>query len=291
MFLFYVDECGDTAIDYEHSQPQFTLSGKHSAYFTLSAVGIRDSSRKPMADGLFEIKRKHFGNAADDEPWQDTEIKGRYLSRAARSVASGTVLKSPMGYRSLDTPEKVSGLVRDLGLLIDKHRPIILSATIDKSRLVSTQPLEKHEPLGAAYSIIHERIALSLEKLYTGESAILIADQQADHERFFRSGEMNRRRREISSTLRVQPNFDLVVDKPLWLDTELSSWDRELLQVADIVAYSTTNCVQRGRYPEHESFLWPQITRSMAMHWRTGDIHQAGFTVYPRGRKYYPVTK
>jgi hypothetical protein len=291
MFLFYVDECGDDAIKYAAEGPPYVLSTKQSPYFTLSAVGIRDSSRKPLADALFEIKTRHFGKQVGDFKWGDSEIKGRFLNRSARAASNGTALQSPKAYRKLDSPHKVSKLINDLGLLFDKHRPIILSVTVDKARLVKTKSRSDHDALGAAYSLLQERIALSLEKLYTGESAVLIADEQTHHEKFFRSGEMNRKRKRFSGSLKVQPNFDLVVDKPLWLDTDLSSWDRELIQLADIVAYSSQSCVRTGEAPMHESFLWPQITRAMSVHWRTGDIRQAGFTVFPRGKKFYPKIK
>src|SRR5690625_3210491 len=233
MLLFYVDERGDSSIQYDDSLPTPTLSAKPSPYFTLSAVGIRDSSRRPIADALFEIKKRYFGDLAAELPWAESEIKGRYLRRAARFARDGRFLLSPDAFRELDSPKKVADLVKDIGLLFDKHRPIILSVTIDKQRLVRTRPERDHDALGAAYSLIQERIALSLEKLYSGESAILIADQQTEHEKYFRSGQMNRMREQFSGGLRVKPNFDLVIDKPLWLDTELSSWDRELLQLAD----------------------------------------------------------
>lgn len=292
MLLFYVDECGDTALklrDLEDGAPH--LDPKVSPYFTLSAVGIRDSARKPLADALFETKKRHFGDDALVGPWVDTEIKGRFLRRAARSVSAGITPQKPSGYARVDTPKKMAHLINDLGLLISKHRPLVLSVTIDKARLLRKPDQAAHDVLGTAYALLQERVALTLEKLYVGESAILIADQQTQHERYFRSGTMHSMRHAMSSKLAVKPDFELIVDKPLWLDTDLSSWDRELLQLADMVAFSCHRCVDTGLPPVEDSYLWPQIVRSMAVHWRNGEVDQAGFTVYPRPMPDYPKTK
>lgn len=290
MLLFYVDECGDSKLKLDPGAATPTLHPRVSRFFTLSAIGIRDSSRKPLADALFETKVRHFGAEAMEAPWADTEIKGRFLRRAERGAASGNPLRSPAGYARLDSPRKVSHLVEDLGLLLSKHRPLVLSVTIDKAQLAA-KPEQYHHPLGIAYALLQERVAFTLQKLYVGESAVLIADQQTEHEARFRTGEMHRMRHLMSEKLAVKPDFELVVDKPLWLDTDLSSWDRELLQLADVVAYSCAECVSSGKFPEGPTYLWKQIHGSMAVHWRAGEVHQAGFTVYPRKRPYYPAVE
>lgn len=290
MLLFYVDECGDARLRLDKHAKVPTLDQRVSRFFTLSAVGIRDSARKPLADALFETKKRHFGVDAMEAPWADTEIKGRFLRRAERGAAVGKPLQSPVGYTRLSTPRRVSHLVDDLGLLLSKHRPLVLSVTIDKARLV-TMGSEYHHPLGIAYALLQERVAFTLQKLYVGESAVLIADQQTEHEAKFRTGDMHRMRRLMAEKLAVKPDFELVIDKPLWLDTDLSSWDRELLQLADIVAYSCAECVSAGSFPPGQTYMWSQIRRSMAIHWRSGEVHQAGFTVYPRKRDHYPVVE
>lgn len=127
---------------------------------------MRDSSRKPLAEAIFEIKQRHFGPGIELQPWGDSEIKGRHLFRATRSTASGNVLTNPAAYAVLDSPAKVSALVDDLGLLFLTYRPLI---------------------------------------------------------------------------------FTIGVDKPLWVDTELSTWDRELIQLSDIAAYSVAECFRRGK--------------------------------------------
>ncbi|WP_017793891.1 DUF3800 domain-containing protein [Leucobacter salsicius] len=289
MFLFYLDEHGESSMKVDPSDPK-RIASDVSPYFTLSAVGIRDSVRKPFADALFETKKRHFGDSIEEAEWGDSEIKGRHLRRTFVSVSNGKVNRNPPAYSVIKTQRAAEHLFDDLGLLIAKFRPLIFTAIVDKQRLLTTRGESFHNPIGVAYALIHERIALALEKLYVGESAIIIADQQKQHEKFFREGGMNEMRNRVSAPLRVQPNFDLILDKPLWLDTDLSSWDRELLQIADMVAYSSATCVEDGRAPEASHYLWPQMKNSMAVHWRNGDVNQAGFTVFPRSATHYPET-
>lgn len=256
-----------------------------SPFFVFATVGIRDSSRMPLANSLVEIKRKHFGEDVLGDPWADSEIKGRFLFRASRSAAAGKVLSHPDRYVALDTPEKVGALVTDLGLIFAKYRPMVFAVTVDKAAILQQRRASERSPLGVAYAYVHQRIALGLEKLYAGDSAIIVADQQADHERFFRSGEMNRVRDELTSSLLLKPNFDLVLDKPLWVDTDLSSWDREIIQLADIVAYTVTETMKRGCPPDELCFLWKQIYPCLAIHWKSGDVVGGGLSYYPRSAR------
>lgn len=289
MFLFYLDEHGDSSMRSEPSNPK-KLAPEVSPYFTLSAIGIRDSARKPFADALFETKLRHFGDGFNAESWADSEIKGRFLRRTATKVEAGKWSNSPLAYGSIRTKAAADHLFHDLSLLVSKFRPLIFSVVIDKQRLLAKRSPEFHRPIGVAYALIHERIALALEKLYVGEGAIIIADQQNQHEKHFRDGQLHEMRNLVSGRLRVQPNFNLILDKPLWLDTDLSSWDREIMQIADIVAYTTSTLVADGKAPEANHYLWPQIKNSMAVHWRNGDVKQAGLTVFPRSDAYYPET-
>lgn len=286
MLLFYVDEHGDHSMATRDGS-KYELKQGVSPWFILAAVGIRDSSRMPLAEALFEIKQRHFGEAATALPWGQTEIKGRHLSRLARSVRAGRA-PNPVGYRAVNTVTKSDALVKDLGLIFSKYRPITFVVAVDKRRLLRRHP-EVH-PLGAAYAYLHQRVALTIEKLHTGESAMFIADQQEEHERFFRSGEMQRTRDHLSEGLRVKPNFSLVLDKPLWVDTDFSSWDREVIQLPDIAAFSAHECVSTGHPPAQTSHLWPQIRSTMALHWRTGTIESSGLAIYPKPKK-YPLTE
>lgn len=281
MIIFYVDEYGDHSMRIDEGNsgaPQ--LKKGVSEWFVLSAVGIRDSSRKPLAEALFEIKARHFGAGVALQPWGDSEIKGRFLFRAARSAAAGKTLASPAAYQVLDTPDKVTALIDDIGLLFLKYRPLIFSASVDKRVLLGRKKQEP--PLGAAYTYLQQRVALTMEKLHAGEAAILVADQQTQHETFFRSGEMNIVRDRMTHPLPLKPNYNLVLDKPLWVDTELSTWDRELIQLSDIVAYSVAECLKRGEAPSEACYLWKALRQNFAAHWSTGDVWGGGLAMYPK---------
>ncbi len=280
MLIFYADEYGDHSMLAKHGIQPAELKAGVSEYFILAAVGVRDTSRKPLAEELFALKRKHFGDAADTLPWGQTEIKGRFLFRVSRSVATGNVLSSPQGYEQLNTVEKVSALVNDLGLIFAKYRPLVFAMCVDKTALLRRRP--ETNPLGAAYAYLHQRIALSMEKLYAGDAAIIVADQQTQHEVYFRSGQMHETREAFTSGLLVKPNFNLVLDKPLWVDTDLSSWDREIIQLADIVAYSAAECMKRGEAPTEPHYLWDRVQPCLQVHWSSGKIAGAGFAVHPR---------
>lgn len=281
MLIFYVDEFGDHAMTLAEgngAEPQ--LKPGVSEWFVLSAVGIRDSSRKPLAEAIVAIKNRHFGTGAALQPWGASELKGRFLFRASRSAAAGKKVEFPAAYEVLDTPDKVAALVKDIGLLFRKFRPLIFAAAVDKKALIRRDRQEP--PLGAAYTYLQQRVALTMEQLHAGEAAILVADQQAQHEKFFRSGEMNEVRDRMTLPLPMRPNYNLVLDKPLWVDTDLSTWDRELIQLSDIVAYSVAECLKRGKAPEEECYLWSAIRQNLAAQWSTGQIWGGGLAIYPK---------
>lgn len=236
--IFYVDEFGDNSMATAPGSSPPVLKSGTSEYFILSAVGVRDTSRKPLAEAIFNVKRKHFQDDVELLSWVDSELKGRYLFRVARSVASGNVLQKPVAYSRLDTAEKINALIDDCGLLFATFRPVVFSVVVDKALLLGRDPVLRPTPLGAAYTYLQQRVALTMERLHAGEAAILVADQQTQHESFFRTGEMNAVRDRMTKDLPVTPDFNLVLDKPLWIDTELSVWDREILQLPDIEVIS-----------------------------------------------------
>lgn len=279
MLLFYADEYGDHSMLTSGDPGSVALKAGTSEHFILSAVGVRDTSRKPLAEALFEIKKKHFGAAIGSQPWGDTEINGRHLFRASRSTANGKILEHPKGYAALDSTSKVDALVYDLGLVFATYRPLVFVTAVDKLALLS-RGLERH-PLGAAYAYINQRVSLAMERLYAGDAAIIVADQQTQHESYFRSGKMHEARRSLSDGLAVAPNFNLVLDKPLWVDTDLSSWDREIIQLADIVAYTAAECMKRKEAPGEACYMWEWIKPCLAIHWTKGTVRGAGFAVHP----------
>jgi hypothetical protein len=282
VLIFYADENGDHSMLTEPAVTPIRLKNGVSPRFTLAGVGIRDTSRRPAAEALFKLKKRHFGDAVLG-PWADTEIKGRYLFRAARGAASNNPLKSPAGYERLNSPGKVNALIRDLGLVIAKFRPLVFAAVVDKNEMLATNR-ELH-PLGVAYTYLHQRIAIAMEDLYAGDGAIVVADQQTQHEAYFRAGGLHRTREILSTGLRRTPNYDIVLDKPLWVDTDLSSWDREIIQLADIVAYTANEYVRRGEPPTEPCYLWKQIEPCFAVNFSTGNIAGGGISLYPKSAK------
>jgi len=280
VLIFYADEYGDHSMLTTPGMTPLELKNGTSEYFVLTGVGVRDTSRKPLAESLFKLKKNHFGGAALAAPWGETEIKGRYLFRAARSVASGNLLASPVGYLALDSPWKVNALLKDLGLIFSTYRPLVFAVAVDKREMLRTN--KDLHPVGVAYAYMHQRIAMAMEDLYAGDASIIVADQQTQHEAFFRTGKMNEIRKLLTNSLPRKPNYGLVLDKPLWVDTELSSWDREIIQLADIVAYSVAECLKRGKAPDEPCYLWKEIERSLHVHWQTGKVLGGGLSIFPR---------
>ncbi|MGZ0211257.1 MAG: DUF3800 domain-containing protein [Actinomycetales bacterium] len=279
MLLFYADEYGDHSMRTVSDTLPLELKSGTSEFFVLTGVGVRDTSRKPIADALFRLKTKHFGKAAAKD-WDASEIKGRYLMRASRSAASGNVLESPTAYGTLDTPWKVNALIKDLGLIFATFRPLVFAVAIDKRAMLNND--KDLHPLGVAYAYLHQRIAAAMEDLYAGDASIIVADQQTQHEAFFRSGQMHEIRRQLTVGLPRKPVYELVMDKPLWVDTDLSSWDREIIQLADIVAYSAAECMKQGKAPTEPWFLWKEIERCMAVHWQSGKVMGSGLAIFPK---------
>lgn len=154
----------------------------------------------------------------------------------------------------LTRASEIDGLLQDLGLIFTRYRPLTFSVTVDKRE--HCKRADAFDPVGVAYAYLHQRVALTLEHLFEGEGAIFIAGV-GEHK------------------------FELTLDQPLRVDTELSSWDRELIQLADIVAHSATECVRSGSAPSPASYLWPQIRSTLAMHRKTGSAAGRGFAVHP----------
>lgn len=279
MLIFYTDETGDPRLEAAPDTDPPTLRAGLSHYFTLSGVGIRDSSRRPLAEALLRVKRKHFGPAVDG-PWVDTEIKGKFLAHVASQNQGGSPPPLPSGWASLDTINKVHAFSRDLGLLLDKFRPLIFVVSIDKREMLR---LGKSENLvGLAYTYLQQRIALTIEDIHSGEGALIVADQQSHHEKLYREGTVHQTRATVGVGLHRQPNYNLVLDKPLWIDTELSTWDREILQLADIACYTLTIALERGSPPTEIGFLWDGLRPHFAVHSNTGSVTRWGVTVHPR---------
>ncbi|WP_430868480.1 DUF3800 domain-containing protein [Demequina aurantiaca] len=285
MLLFYVDESRDPK-PFPKDHPVW-VPGDPSEFFVLSAVGIHDSSREPLALEIAAVKEKYFGSAARNPDWSLTELKGSFIAQTARAKGGARPGFVPAGYQAVADPAVMGHLLNELGQLFAKFRPTIFSVVVDKKALAAAGT--DVDPLGAAYSRLYERVALTLEHVNTGEGALFVADQQPAHEAYFKSGAMHDVRRELKSKGKNRANFNLLLDKPLWVDTDYSTWDREIIQLADIVAYSTYEWFKRQEPPKERYLLWDKITPWFAAHWNTTKAQGGGIIVYPDPREYPPI--
>ena len=276
VLIFYVDETGNAAVSTRENSTEF----KHgtSNYFTLAGVGIRDSSREPLARYLLRLKGKHFGEIAGAD-WGETEIKGRYLLHVARALDRGGRIVAPTGWQQFTDRDAFDALVHDLSNALLTFRPLVLVNVVDKRKMAQRdiQP----NPIGIAYSYLQRNIALTLEHQHAGEGGVIVADQQTQHEALFKSGGIHEIRSELEKDLTRVPNYNLVLDKPLWVDTELSVWDREIIQLADVAAFLVTKLIDDSEPPHELAALWEALMPQFARHHKSGRILGRGIAMYP----------
>src|SRR6266705_529787 len=234
MLLFYLDEFGEGAMKRERVRNRWVLDPHVSQWFVLAAVGIAETSRNDLAANIVQIKDRYFSKWRDF-PWKDSEIKGRYLHNAMTRLAARR-RPSQNGYRTL-TLSRAQRLCADLNRLFLKFRPIIYAVAVDK-RALARRP-QPWEPVAVAYSFLQQRLAFLVDEVFgDAEGALMVADDQQSHEKLFRSGKMLATRLQITGALPRQPNFDLVLDRPVWIDPNLHPLDREILQLPDVVCYA-----------------------------------------------------
>jgi hypothetical protein len=270
VFIFYTDETGDAALTTTGAMPPELKAG-HSNYFTLAGIGIRDNARARLAEGLLRLKLSHFGES-DGNDWEAREIKGRYL----RCAVAGRPGILPAGWAALDDPR---ALVDDLALMVRQFRPLVFTNVVDKRKMVARN--DTLNPIGIAYSYLQRNIALTLEHQYAGENAVILADQQNEHEAFFRSGGIHEIRAVLERNLTRAPRYELVLDKPLWVDTGLSTWDREIIQLADIASFLVTRLFETGEPVAELQPMWDALLPQFALHPVSGRILGRGIAVYP----------
>lgn len=246
----------------------------HSNYFTLAGIGIRDTARTRLAEQLLRLKLTHFGEH-DGAGWAATEIKGSYLRRAVAD-GGGESRNLPAGWTTL---RDAQALVDDLALLVRQFRPLVLTNVVDKRKMIARR--DTLNPIGIAYSYLQRNIALTLEHQYAGECAVILADQQNEHEAFFRSGGIHEIRAMLERDLTKAPKYELVLDKPLWVDTDLSTWDREIIQLADIASFLVTRLFETGEPVAELQTLWDALLPQFALHPVSGRILGRGIAVYP----------
>lgn len=277
MLIFYVDESGHHTL--APSRVEAAMSMELADLFILTGVGVRDLARKPLATELQRIKQAHFGTVASTADWSATELKGRYLSAANhRFQPAGDKRELPSGYDVFTKLDQVMALERDLRLVFARFRPVIFTIVIDKGALLRRHP--ETSALDSAYSFLYRRVALTLQKTFVGEGGVFVADQQAEHERHFTSGGFAAFRDNLNENANRRAEYELILDKPLWIDTKLSSWDRELIQLADLAAYATMEQVT-GRTRGGVDSLWAEIYRCLAVGPKSGEVEREGIVIYP----------
>ncbi|MDN4478226.1 DUF3800 domain-containing protein [Demequina sp. SYSU T00039] len=287
MLLFYVDESGGTSMSFTTPRHGRTRPQGSSDLFVLAAVGIHDSSRARLALELREAKYRCFGEGAMDRPWNDTELKGTFLAHVVRHRDGERMGRLPAGYSALLARDKVDELLHNLGQIFAKFRPLVFATVVDKLAMVERE--DTSTVIGAAYSRLYERVALTLDQVNEGEGGLFVADQQDEHEAYFRSGAMKGDLDGLAARRSTKPNFRLLIDKPVWIDSSLSTWDRELIQLPDLVAYATYEWYKVGGPPQGANFLWDKIEPCFAEHWNTTKVQRGGIIVHPDPGRYPPV--
>jgi hypothetical protein len=283
VLLFYVDESGTASA--EGSTVAGTDS-RHLDYFVLAAVGIHDSSRAPLARAVIDIKAKYLGVPKAKDDWRSRELKARYLMAVARKGQHFSAAQVPAPYVALVDVGARKRLAYDLRRLFTRFRPATVAVVVDKTAL---KPTGLH-PLEVGYAKLYEQVALVSEHVYGGETAILVPDLQLEHEKQFESGDVLKVREMLKSKGTYAPDFNLVMDKPLWIADKQSILDREIIQLADIAAYATYEWYRDKQPPTEPCLLWDAIAPSFVTHMNKTVPLGAGLRVYPDPGKYPAIS-
>ena len=276
MLLFYIDESGHHRMDPDAQDPS-RLARDTTDWFVLSAVGIRDTARRPLAEAVDALKTTRLG-ATPERPWNETELTGRRLAITRRRV-EGARPDSDADYPVITDAAELDEVEAEVAGLFASFQPTVFTVAIDKRRLFTERPGEP--ALGWAYAFLYRRIALELERDHPDEGGILVADQQTEHEKAFRTHELTRIRDELARRGRLRADYRLLLDRPLWIDSSLSTWDREIIQLADLVAFTTHEGVDRGFRSDGTRALWPAI-RSVLARDERGDVDGEGLVIFPK---------
>jgi hypothetical protein len=293
VLLFYIDEYGDTELTRQraNSSLPWALKPGSSEWFVLSAVGIPETSRLDFARRIQEVKATHFPKDFPSGPWKNTEIKGRFLRMAGDRLQRGKYPLNPLGYRALSSTDKLERLCADLARLWPRFRPLVYVVAIDKKKLIQRTRNRRLHPLGIAYTYLQQRLSLLVAQVYgQTEGVLMIADEQSAHESFFRQGQVHKVRTHLTDRGRMTrpPDFNLILDKPIWINPDLNVMDREIIQLADITAYSAARLIQSNAVPAEPWFFWQQIAACLSVHWTSGCIEGGGLTIYPKPNPYPP---
>ena len=115
---------------------------------------------------------------------------------------------------------------------------------------------------------------------------MFIADEENSHERLWRQGEIQRIRGEVVKRLRVRPDFQLLLDKPMWINTGELPVDREVCQLADVALYCAAEAWRQQDTSSWAYQILGRISPYIVRHWISGEIWDGGMTIYPRPSRY-----
>lgn len=280
MKIFYIDEFGSGGM---------TPAGiKTHPCSALCAFGVAETNRISLANHIGGIKDEFFVGWKTRD-WHHSEIKGRYLRSAQRRLNSGRKPGAPSGFHGLTT-NTLRRLVRHLGLTFHKFRPLIYIVAVHKDQTAKKYGKSRsgpHDPVALAYLYLQQRASLLIEDVYgSDEGCLFVADEQGGHEKLFRNGTVHRLRQVIhgSGLMKRSTNFEVIFDKPLWVNKGELPADREILQLADVATYFLTTAICSNDWTDPWLTEW--ILPYVARHWGTGEIWDAGVTVIPRPNPY-----
>ena len=286
MLLFYVDEVGNGG---KGSLEPRSLEAH--PWFILGALGIKDVNRQSAANAIRQLKTKVFGRRWESEPWNDTEIKGSYVARAARRIADGKVVLSPPGYRGL-TSDSLDDLIDGIYKLFRRFRPLLYVIGIDKHRHKNIlRTGDPFDPVAISYAFLQQRlIALVEQTSDSSEGALILADEERSHESIFRKGEVRRARMEFQRKFPKMQKLSAIIEKPVWVDTEEMIVDKEILQLTDFMLYAVSQAIREQLWDDESlERLGPYFARHWGPGRKIGAVWNAGITIYPRPHRYPTV--
>ena len=276
MQLFYLDEQGDKGLSSDALRVH--------PYFTMGALKIQDTQRLSLYRSIQALKDRFFPGWRSDD-WEASEIKGSYLAQAVRRSNRGLPPLPPRGYATL-TEGRLGRLIDELFNLIHRFNPLFYFVAVDKQRMLQRYDPSEHSPVGLAYVHLQIRAALLIAEVYGhNEGGLFLADEQYQHEALFRKGAMASVRQSVQSHFPRPANFELVLDKPLWMNKGELPVDREICQLSDFGLYVVGNAITEGRWDDANQWL-KRLSPYIARHWKTGKLWDGGVTIVPRPQRY-----
>ena len=228
----------------------------------------------------------HFWDRLNWEhsPWQDSELKGKHLAGAIRRLEKNLSPQTPKAYQQISYG-RMQELIDRIFQIFRRFTPVFYFVGVDKQRL-QDDLREPTSPIAAAYVILQLQAARLVEGVYNmGEGGMFIADEQNQHERLFRKGEVHALRDYVVGIAGHPPDMRGILDKPLWVNKGELEVDREILQLIDIAVYSVGNALVSGDWNQK----WFQnLVPYIASNWNGDEVWDGGIIIFPPPAS-YPV--